>query len=445
MSNHIIFQLGTNNWQREGEFAPGSGILHESHHNVYNGMKDTVCYSVYPSSHQTSQDPLVTILKLDHEIPICESISPVSSYRFHSMTETVFNDYIDYLMAATEQAMLAAEAREGSTISTVIAHHSFLNPLIMTRIKNKWRTQGRAVFKLVCFVHGTALKMFAHEKEGVDPAYPLRFLSFMQREGVFGPNSQVDLCAAISNEQREKFIEIYDQYPQNKLVISPNGYSSEVFKPTPELQRERSAFLSTLKATDIVSQTTVGAINTMADKVVIFCGKFADWKRLDIVLRAAKKYEQEFNVATLIMGSGPKDAIAFYHKMAYDELELKQTYFLGPLPQPLIAAVNTVADIGVYPSRNEPFGLVLIECLGCGTPVIGVNSGGPRDFVTPAVGSLIPECEGEALVDALYGEIKTAFTEDWKSSKGQVAYDYAASNFSIASQCENLLKDIAKC
>ena len=26
---HLVFQLGTNNWQRQGEFAPGSGILHE--------------------------------------------------------------------------------------------------------------------------------------------------------------------------------------------------------------------------------------------------------------------------------------------------------------------------------------------------------------------------------------------------------------------------------
>jgi hypothetical protein len=28
MGDRLIFQLGTNNWQRGGEFAPGSGILH---------------------------------------------------------------------------------------------------------------------------------------------------------------------------------------------------------------------------------------------------------------------------------------------------------------------------------------------------------------------------------------------------------------------------------
>ena len=38
MADRLIFQLGTNNWQRDGEFAPGSGILHEAHHHAYNAL-----------------------------------------------------------------------------------------------------------------------------------------------------------------------------------------------------------------------------------------------------------------------------------------------------------------------------------------------------------------------------------------------------------------------
>src|SRR4029450_12729863 len=38
MGDRLIFQLGTNNWQRGGEFAPGSGILHEAHHHAYNAL-----------------------------------------------------------------------------------------------------------------------------------------------------------------------------------------------------------------------------------------------------------------------------------------------------------------------------------------------------------------------------------------------------------------------
>ena len=87
MSHRLIFQLGTNNWQRDGEFAPGSGILHESHHHAYNALPGVRCYSMYPSRRQRFEDEDVHVFPLEHDIPICESVSPVSSYRWHSMSE----------------------------------------------------------------------------------------------------------------------------------------------------------------------------------------------------------------------------------------------------------------------------------------------------------------------------------------------------------------------
>jgi len=81
MSDRLIFQLGTNNWQRDGEFAPGSGILHEAHHHAYNALPGVRCYSMYPSRRQRYRDEDVRVFPLEHDIPICESVSPVSSYR----------------------------------------------------------------------------------------------------------------------------------------------------------------------------------------------------------------------------------------------------------------------------------------------------------------------------------------------------------------------------
>ena len=128
--------------------------------------------------------------------------------------------------------------------------------------------------------------------------------------------------------------------------------------------------------------------------------------------------------------------------LAYETLELRNTFFLGPLLHKAIAHYNTIADVGVYPSRNEPFGLVFIECMACGTPVIGVNSGGPRDFVTDEVGGLVPECEGNDLVNALLATIRKALTEDWKGTKGHTAANYVREHFSVAQQCQNLLSSV---
>jgi glycosyltransferase involved in cell wall biosynthesis len=442
VTEQLIFQLGSNNWQRQGEFAPGSGILHEAHHIALNGMDGVSCYSVFPSKNQTSDDPKVRVFELDHDIPICESISPISSYRFHSMSEEEFEAYVDRVQAFAMSCIDEAEEREGRPVTLAVAHHTFINPLVLSRINREREAAGRPQFKLVCFVHGTALKMFAHEKAGTDPEYPARFLPYMIEADVFTPGPGVDACAAISKEQLANFGGVFEAYPKDRMILSPNGYDTSVFKPNPACYSQRHEILESLKLAESPVPSAPMSIDTRPDKVVSFCGKFADWKRLDAVLQAASKYEKSGNIATLIIGSGPDEAIAHYHGMAYDDLQLQNTWFLGPRPHAEIARLNALADVGVYPSRGEPFGLVLIEAMGCGTPVIGANSGGPKDFVTDEVGALVPECEGDDLVNAIVRTVDEALSQDWKSTKGVFAAQFAAENFSVVSQCRNLLKDL---
>lgn len=443
--DRLILQLGTNNWQRQGEFAPGSGILHEAHHRAYRAMEGTASWSIYPSSVQTTEEDEVRVLELDHPIPICESVSPVSSYRFHAMSEDEFAAYVDRLEHFAEETIDAAEAAAGIPVTMAVAHHSFLNPLVLSSINRRRVERGRPRFRLLCFVHGTALKMFAHEQAGVDPDYPRRFLPLMERAGVFEPDGEVDLCAAISEEQLVKFSQVFDHYPADRILLSPNGYAEDIFRPRQTTDRDRAGILADLRPAASPSAEASTWIDPEVDRLIVFTGKFADWKRLDALLRAASIYEADDRlgrVATLIIGSGPDDAIADHHRLAYDELGLRRTHFLGPQPQGEIATINAAADLGVYPSRNEPFGLVFIECMACGTPVIGADSGGPRDFVTDEVGGLVPECEGPELVDALVEMIGRALTEDWKSTKGPAAAQYTAATFSTERQCRQLVDAI---
>merc|ERR1719456_1819295 len=115
----LIFQLGTNNWQRptkdnpaELEFAPGSGVLHEAHHNAYNGLEGVKSYSMYPSQAQGQPegDADYKVFELDHPIPICESASPNSSKRWHGMDEKEFSDYCTRLENEVEAFMEKTEA-----------------------------------------------------------------------------------------------------------------------------------------------------------------------------------------------------------------------------------------------------------------------------------------------------------------------------------------------
>ncbi|HVD27539.1 MAG TPA: glycosyltransferase, partial [Mycobacteriales bacterium] len=116
------------------------------------------------------------------------------------------------------------------------------------------------------------------------------------------------------------------------------------------------------------------------------------------------------------------------------------TYFVGPRPQDELATLFNCADVGCFPSYREPFGLVFIECMACGTPVIGADSGGPRDFVTPEVGVLVPETDDrQELARSLVAAVDRALDEDWKRTKGPAAQAYAAANFSVVHQVSELL------
>ena len=185
-SQRLIFQLGTNNWQRGGEFAPGSGILHEAHHRAYNSLPGTKSYSIYPSKTQRFEEDDVRIFALDHDIPICESISPVSSHRWHSMREDEISAYRARLTSEVNRWMTDIEKRTGEYFKLAIAHHTFLNPLVMRDVIHARMAEGRPYMPLLCFAHGTALKMYANERRGDrSEEFPHRFLPMIEGERIF--------------------------------------------------------------------------------------------------------------------------------------------------------------------------------------------------------------------------------------------------------------------
>merc|ERR1712039_643837 len=137
------------------------------------------------------------------------------------------------------------------------------------------------------------------------------------------------------------------------------------------------------------------------------------------------------------------------------KLELKNTYLLGARGQDILAEIYTVSNLGVFPSFKEPFGLVFVECMACKTPVIGANSGGPKDFVVPAVGELVPEPPEttdlntvplgvETLGKTLADTISRALDENWKKTKGEACIKLAHDKFTVKTQVTNMLKDVKK-
>merc|ERR1712051_992301 len=462
MGGELIFQLGTNNWQRpkkdgsgELEFAPGSGVLHEAHHNAYNQMEGVKCYSMYPSKNQgqpTEENADYRVFELEHDIPICESASPNSSKRWHGFSEEEFSAYVSRLETEVYDYMKACEEKEGRAFTKVIAHHSFVNPLACRNVIRRRVSEGKANVPLYCFVHGTALKMYRWELGGKSPEeFPMRFHKMIMEEKLFDDQTNgVNACFVISEEQKGGIAEIFPCFPQEKVIVAPNGINVEKFKP-----REKTlAEVMKEQTREIVwPEAPAEADVEKYKQCIAFVGKAAEWKRQAALLHAAAKYEAEFpELATLCVGTGPDEEIKKLKDLCV-ELGLKNTFLLGPRSQDVLAEIYTVSQLGCFPSFKEPFGLVFVECMACKTPVIGANSGGPKDFVEPAVGALVsepPETKDlntvslgvETLGKTLAAEISKALDENWKKTKGEACIKLAHDKFTVKTQVTNMLKDV---
>ncbi|EPY36287.1 sucrose-phosphate synthase-like protein [Strigomonas culicis] len=376
--------------------------------------------------------------------------------RWHSMADEKVKEYLDNLRNQCLDYIDYVEKKHGRPINLFLAHHCFMNPVIMTEINAIRVANGKAKVPLVVFAHGTALKMYQNEINKL-PEFPMKYYSWIREEKkVFEGTDNVSGVFAVSAPQKDTFESLFPDFPKDRVAVTPCGYNQLVFHPKENMTREK-AFgampqilydgfdVSKLPAEvkNVVPGKTVPNVDSY-DNVVVFCGRFADWKRLDCVLNAASKWEKEGkNTLTLIFGGGSQAARVHYVDLAYQQLKLQNTYFLGPQGQPELADVYAVTDVSVFPSKDEPFGLVFIECMGCGTPVIGAKSGGPLDFINDKVGTLVEEGTNEEVSERVYDAVSQALKEDWKKTKGPECLRYAIERFSLTSQADLMLEYLA--
>jgi len=100
-----------------------------------------------------------------------------------------------------------------------------------------------------------------------------------------------------------------------------------------------------------------------------------------------------------VIGDGPNRGE--YEKLT-NKLGLRDIVsFHGLKTKQEVAEFMRQCDFFVLPSLFETFGVVLIEALACGKPVIASDIGGPNEIVTNEVGKLVPPGDSEALTEAI--------------------------------------------
>ncbi len=223
---------------------------------------------------------------------------------------------------------------------------------------------------------------------------------------------------AISKQVAEDTRSLYG-IENDRLHLIMNGFNESIFRVFPVNRKEL------LGSYGITGEPTY---------VVSFIGKLTDFKGIDVLLKAAARYEDDLgDVVTLIVGDGELRGALEAQAM---QLGLKGVYFLGHQDQSVVARILNAADVSIVPSRIEPFGLVAVEAMACGTPVVATNEGGLPDFVNEDVGTLVNVDDPEGLATSIMLELRGGT----KGTKGRVAARYALEGFSWSIQVHAILE-----
>jgi glycosyltransferase involved in cell wall biosynthesis len=161
---------------------------------------------------------------------------------------------------------------------------------------------------------------------------------------------------------------------------------------------------------------------------LLYLGRFDPNKGVGVLLAAmARLREQGRPVGLRLVGGSPMSGTgALFQRQVHDLGLAGVVEFCGELPWTRVPAEIGQADLLVLPSFYDSFGIVLIEAMACGLPVVATRCGGPEELVPPEAGELVPVADPEALAQGIARVLDRYATYDRAAIRRRIErlYDY---------------------
>ena len=196
-----------------------------------------------------------------------------------------------------------------------------------------------------------------------------------------------DRLIAATVVERAHLVEHYGA-EASRIAVIPCGVDTELFAPGDQA-------------------TARAALGLGDDPHVLYVGRQTPIKGLETLLDAMARLRAGGSRARLSIVGGDTDEPLDGHEAALRErlarLDLASAVtFVGALPQDSLPAWYVAADATVLPSYYESFGMVALEAMACGSPVVASRGGGLQTTVRDRVtGLLVPDHDPVSLADAL--------------------------------------------
>lgn len=159
------------------------------------------------------------------------------------------------------------------------------------------------------------------------------------------------------------------QLPEDKLKIIPNGVNPKFFRYDPATNCKRESYAS------------------FNEKIVYYVGRLVPEKGVQVLLDAIPKIlHYQPNTKFIIAGKGP-----FEGELKQQAARLgisHRIYFTGYVDDATRNCLYHYADVAVFPSLYEPFGIVALEAMAARTPVVVSDSGGLGEIINHRVNGM---------------------------------------------------------
>ncbi len=258
----------------------------------------------------------------------------------------------------------SAFVRKGRKYDVVHAHYVFPTGMLALLFKKVLGT------RLVVTAHGGDIERMAKKNERIRK-WTKRILQ------------EADEVIAVGHELQQTIIHDFG-VEEKRVSILNMGVNRSVFKPYPKEEVRQS----------------LGIPNGV--RPILFIGNLIPEKGVEELLAAFKELKMQDDQLQLYLIGNPKKQL---YKEKLEALvrdqEIKGVFFKEALPQQEIAKWMSAADLFVLPSYLEGFGLVALEAMACGTPVVGTKVGGLRYLLTDGHGVLVEPKQMESLRDGM--------------------------------------------
>lgn len=181
----------------------------------------------------------------------------------------------------------------------------------------------------------------------------------------------------------------------DNIVIRPLGVEIDTFRPE---RRDRQWLLNKLGLGEDA-------------RLLCFAGRPAKEKNVDVLIEAVQKLGAPYYLVLVGAGAG----------MPEEDRVISMPYESDPRA---VAKIIASCDAFVHANDKEPFGLIVLEAMACGRPVVGVNAGGVAETVDETVGQLAVSADADDYAQA----VEALFARDIEAI-GRAAREKAVSQF----------------